>query len=803
MRTRWIAICLMISMLVISGCGKKNANSGAKSENNSTAAETDANANVPNASDVYEDNTAEGDTGVEELDEDYYNQFALPMSDPEKLWIAECDAEAKKVTFSPMICDMTMVNGKPDIISTVDEDGNTIRMKCEGITISEDGYFFEVADDAKMYLLDSLGGIRKIDVIFAEEEAREDYLLVDGLYSVSGRKSVDSIEQLSQAGGCTLEPGYINNGYYSGLPNYLAIRTMMDMQVSVRQFTIHYIGEYTEIKGFYLNEDFYLYYLEGEKYDPGRENFDISKSIFDFYVNAIPDSKYTEEYERINHIYGVDKVKANNLHRADGSIKSKDEPLEIGDYMDFILDGKTFELETFVLPKSHANSYYEAIHDGVVDAKGDLKVMVIPMLFAGQTWTEEDETELRRTLGRVLEEDGSISEYEPFTGQETVASYFDKASYDKLHINSFVSKPFEIGSEYGDYFTFDYARDSDWNEGILRSLSNWVNLCYGNLTQFDRDGNGLFDLVVVVNPGDMTGYDSYYRVGMGGAVGYRSYYGPELAGQFGQVGINYVAYSTLGALHEHNIRGVDDYDITPLIHEISHMMGLVDYYDVLGGGISAIGGFDMQDHNKGDWNAYSKYAVGWVEPRVVLPSEIEEKGSIEITIDAFEKNGDCIVIPTANAEAEGLANSPFSEYMLIDLFTDEGLYAHDADAFHLKGVTGVRMYHVDAIQEERVLRTPAGREYTIGTHHVVNSHNKDNRYLITLMQASGKKNLIQPDSYYMDVTKTDFFMQGSSFSVKKFGHYFKDGKMNDGSEFPYTITVKSIKDGQAVIVISK
>lgn len=67
-----------------------------------------------------------------------------------------------------------------------------------------------------------------------------------------------------------------------------------------------------------------------------------------------------------------------------------------------------------------------------------------------------------------------------------------------------------------------------------------------------------------------------------------------------------------------------------LLHEFSHNFGLIDYYDVTYSGINAVGGFDMQSDNVGDWNAYSKLAAGWMDPQVVTGLASGE--SVELTL---------------------------------------------------------------------------------------------------------------------------------------------------------------------------
>ena len=137
--------------------------------------------------------------------------------------------------------------------------------------------------------------------------------------------------------------------------------------------------------------------------------------------------------------------------------------------------------------------------------------------------------------------------------------------------------------------------------------------------------------------------------------------------------------------------------------------------------------------------------------------------------------------------------------------TIEGLYSKDAALYGLDEVNAVRIYHVDGRREERTMSKPGGIEYTFSTLHVANAYNVHNRYALTLIQASGSHNLTEEGagSFEQNVKSSDFFRAGDSFSVEKYDYYFQDGEMNDGSQFPYTIKVKSIENGKAIIEISK
>lgn len=206
----------------------------------------------------------------------------------------------------------------------------------------------------------------------------------------------------------------------------------------------------------------------------------------------------------------------------------------------------------------------------------------------------------------------------------------------------------------------------------------------------------------------------------------------------------------------------------------------------------------MQSAGAGDWNAYSKYAVGWVEPEIV--TGLESGQSVEIEIGSMAETGDVIVIPAAGSEFN---NSPFDEYIMIDLFTDDGVNKYDAAEYNLDGSCGVRIYHVNANMEKNVEFGETGKEYEIGTVYFANSYNEDGHYNIELIQ-SGKINTFTDYGTENDntVTKEDFFYAGDVFTVEDYDQFFAEGKMDNGTDFGYEIEIVRVDGGTAVIRIT-
>ena len=297
-----------------------------------------------------------------------------------------------------------------------------------------------------------------------------------------------------------------------------------------------------------------------------------------------------------------------------------------------------------------------------------------------------------------------------------------------------------------------------------------------DFSKYDQDANGYFDAVVLLNAGTMSPDEGYNIISFGGGVMSRLSYTGDRAGTQQRPTFN--CYTNVHANLLAN---------NTLIHEFAHNLGLIDYYDVTYSGINAVGGYDMQSDSYGDWNPYSKYAVGWIEPKVVTGLNAGE--SVEIEIGSLAKSGDAIVIPAAGSSFN---NSPFGEYIMVDLFTAEGVNTYDAAKYGLQ-TEGVRIYHVNASMEKRVLNA-GGKAYTIGTIHYANDYKNDGlgRYNVELIQSGGNNTFTDFNDLRSKIQASDLFKAGNVFTASKYREFLYDGRMDDGSEFGYSIEVVSI-----------
>jgi M6 family metalloprotease-like protein len=265
-------------------------------------------------------------------------------------------------------------------------------------------------------------------------------------------------------------------------------------------------------------------------------------------------------------------------------------------------------------------------------------------------------------------------------------------------------------------------------------------------------------------------------------------------------------------------------DPNTIIHEQGHVFGIPDYYDYGYTGADYIGCYDMQSHNVFDWNAFSKFTVGWAKPYVVNG----EAETTTIKLNSSALTNECIVIPANHNKYNG---SAFDEYFLLELYTMDGNNAYDWKRFYGAYTTAaIKIFHVDArlydIWNRKVptideVLNSNKDQVVLGTNNSYNYKDYAGGYAnpnwgdfktLAIMQNGGVNTFGELDgnspTSYDYLSMKDLFHTGNSFEFKDYSHFLsKTGKtvttMDNGDTFPYRITIQNIKNTEAIITIAK
>ena len=505
-------------------------------------------------------------------------------------------------------------------------------------------------------------------------------------------------------------------------------------------------------------------------------------------------------------------------------------------------------------------------NENVCPSIGDVNLLVIPVHLPGSTYNTQSVKEDIETA--FFGKDSAD------TGYMSLSEYYYESSFGKLNFSGFVTDWFDV-SKYTNIKTL-----SDITTGtggtiiseILRKAVDWAfsNEEYGlNRKDYDQNQDGSIDGVWLV-------YDhlNYFNQA---AIDPKSnnedlneafwnftswdWYGPEpnlevptTSGfswsSFDQLYSAYADYSKVPVPNtEDEFYDVPDFsdldsikiDSHTYIHETGHLLGLDDLYT--SDGRRPTGSSTMMDQNIGDLDPYSKLALGWITPYVVY-------GSSEILLPYNTYNDHSVIVIPSNWEEiseeieelseEEKANyvyefNPFSEYMLIDLYSPLGVNYKDTygdeDGDIIYGReecvadTGVRIYHVDSrIFKCTVVTSDLGTTPSWDKNNlewegeqlddneaiimaISNERDESQRFQLDeefnyfercrLLEAHGTNtfDLSNLTNQYAS-SETLWGVDDKVFDILTYGYQFFNGMYtyNDGNDLPFKISVKTLQE---------
>jgi len=186
-----------------------------------------------------------------------------------------------------------------------------------------------------------------------------------------------------------------------------------------------------------------------------------------------------------------------------------------------------------------------------------------------------------------------------------------------------------------------------------------------------------------------------------------------------------------------------------LTHETGHLLGLNDYYsydnadnimstngNAYSGGAAegGLGTMDMMDSNLGDHNAFSKWLLGWIEPKVV---EFENLSSLDYAADIFNLRP-ITEAPDALFIKLKSAGDLYTEMFVIEVISRKN---NGAALGRLSG-TVVRILHVEATL------APSGARGNWRGYGFKHDNSYTNIKFISVMEADGLDRILNFHSAY-------------------------------------------------------
>lgn len=449
---------------------------------------------------------------------------------------------------------------------------------------------------------------------------------------------------------------------------------------------------------------------------------------------------------------------------------------------------------------------------------GNPNILVIPVWFTDSGTYISNKDNVRSDIETAYF--GSEEE----TGWHSAKSYYESLSKGRLSIGGTVSDWYECGvsSKTASAYEADYDSQGNFSDptgDLVQDAADWyfANNPEEKRTDYDSDGNGYLDGVVLIY-----GAPDYYSAGEYESNNLWAYcYWTEETASKSSPKANVFFWASYDFMYSSGNKakqrtGKSTYgtgdtshceiDGHTFIHEFGHVLGLNDYYDY-NSTTNPAAGFSMQDQNVGSHDPYSAMLYGYVDP--YIPTE-----SCELTIYPFQDSNDVILLtPSWNKN-----DSPFDEYLLLELYTPTGLNAFDVEYPYISRIAGpdeigIRLWHVDA----RLASLKSYNERTGAYTYNYNLTDPTKQYVGMMMTNTSYLSQNADDSYCSelgsdyydydelhlirndesetwksdsDLTKDDLFGDGDSFSMSSFSNQFvESGKLDSGLSLGWSFSV--------------
>lgn len=459
----------------------------------------------------------------------------------------------------------------------------------------------------------------------------------------------------------------------------------------------------------------------------------------------------------------------------------------------------------------HSFNDKEFNNNQVMPSIGDVNIIVIPILIPTYETIDIDNDGIDdKELVRQHIEKAFFSTDDEQINYFSLKDYYFQSSYQKLNINGIVTPWLDL-KDYGytSASEITYLETINFIENNLLSyLDDVLNI---NLKDYDSDLDGYIDGIWFVystnnytNGGPKLDDNNYWA--------YTAWANSETIGDVDNPIPNlfgWASYDFMYAYYEEENINEIKIDSHTFIHETGHFLGLKDYYGE--NGYNPIGGADMMDRSIIDHNSYSKMLLGWSKPYLVY-------GAGQIDISSMDKENSFIVVLDDNAYDNNGQFNPFDEYILIELYTTEGLNNKDSTYTLSKNKNykapdeiGIRIYHVDKrvyfldassynwtislydgqqLLPDTGLVTPITNSRAKGLYEIYFGLSSS----VTLYDEIRLINKSGVDTFSSGglADNNSLFKKGDVFSLEKYSKQFYDASFNNNNPFTKSIIVEDI-----------
>lgn len=439
-------------------------------------------------------------------------------------------------------------------------------------------------------------------------------------------------------------------------------------------------------------------------------------------------------------------------------------------------------------------SYYDYNENNAMSSplKGDVKFLVIPVWFNNSedffnptlkdTNGKTQKEQVLEDLNTLLFDTGKNTDY------LSVKQYYELESNYEMTISGDIADEWcEINHSSKEYLYHGQSGVVSSTRQIVDLALDWYMTKYNKTYHdFDSNNDGIIDNLMIY-------YGSHY-------VG-----APQTAQEMSQAGRAYVAnvskyaskdycrYSFMSCFNMYNLKsnvtdvvnvskGIADLSSRALnpstsLHEIGHLFGLKDLYDtVIDSQIFPAGRATMQDYEIGAHDPYSLMSLGWLKPYIFDSSDATLDDEITITINDLQSSGDLLLLTPRWNETD----TPFDEYILLDLFTPTGINEYNFSSFN----AGIRIFHINA-----TLDTNGIHKYSNSSESVSAGDNK----VMNLVHYIRNDTSSAYGRDALPFSNETMFYSGDTFTLDKYqSQFINKTTMDNGEYLGWSVLIDSI-----------